>query len=143
MGFLGKIREIIKAVQGSISGIQLGNISPHIPPKILYIGAGTVILLLLCFLALVWAVNRGAGSDQAAAEALAGSFADLAIPPDELFWPSEPDFVPPVQLNRLPRGTLENTEKDIPYWIDPGEEYADRWREHIGSAVDELMEKAP
>jgi hypothetical protein len=143
MGFLEKLRGKIKTARGLISGLSSRERFRD-NPKILYAGFGFLLFLFLLGLVVVlWTGNRSRKAEQAAAEALAGAFADLSIPPEELFWPDEPDFVPPVQLNRLPRGRAENTEKDIPYWVDPGEEYADRWRERIGSAVDELMEKVP
>jgi hypothetical protein len=74
----------------------------------------------------------------------------MTIPSDELFWPSEPDFIPPVQLDRLPRRASLEMPGKTPlnvvsgtYWLDPREEYALQWRERISSALDEVMEKVP
>ncbi|MDR1178057.1 MAG: hypothetical protein LBK64_04445 [Spirochaetaceae bacterium] len=89
----------------------------------------------------LWPIQGRRKGDQAEAEALARTFGDISVSPDELFWPGEPDPVPPVQLERLPRSS--SGADDIPYWTDPRETYAGRWRERIGSALDEIMEKVP
>jgi hypothetical protein len=139
MGFFGTLRKKIKIAPLHGAGIReiLQN-----NPRIGYSGAGTLSLaLLFCFFMIVWLVNGSHKADQAAAEAFAETFGDLSVSQDELFWPSEPDLVPPVQLERLPRGS--SGTDNAPYWIDPQEQYAAQWRERIGSAVDEVMEKVP
>ncbi|MDR1430200.1 MAG: hypothetical protein LBI85_07895 [Spirochaetaceae bacterium] len=141
MGFLGVLREKAKTTLESLRGFKLREILQN-NPKIGFFGAGALILVLLfCLFMVVWSANGRRKGDQAAAEALAGTFGDLSVAPDELFWPDEPDPVPPVQLERLPRGS--SGADDIPYWTDPREAYAGRWRERVGSAMDEIMEKIP
>ena len=64
------------------------------------------------------------------------------IPADELFYPAEPDFLPPLLLEREPKypWTIEDIE---PYWKDPGPGNEDKWREEIIKTVDKLMEGVP
>ncbi|MDR1176905.1 MAG: hypothetical protein LBK83_15705, partial [Treponema sp.] len=105
MGFFGVLRKKIKTTLGSLRGFKLREILQN-NPKTGFIGAGTLILILLfCLFVIVWPVKGRRKGDQAEAEALAGTFGDIPVSPDELFWPGEPDPVPPVQLERLPRSS--------------------------------------
>ena len=64
------------------------------------------------------------------------------IPPQELFYPEEPDYVPAVILGREQRSVWE-AEDAAEYWQDPlmfGEE---KWRERIEKAIDDLLERIP
>jgi hypothetical protein len=141
MGFLGTLREKAKTTLEYLHGSKFGEMLQN-HPRMGYIGAGALILVLLfCLFMVLWSVSSKRKADQAAAEALARTFGDTPVLPDELFWPSEPDPLPPVQLERLPRSS--SGAGDMPYWTDPLEEYAGQWRERIGSAVDEVMEKVP
>jgi len=63
-----------------------------------------------------------------------------AIPPEELFIPAEPDFVPDFLLEREPRH-FWSIEDIRPYWRTPAN--PDFWQEVVRSAVDELMENVP
>jgi len=64
------------------------------------------------------------------------------IPPEELFLPDEPDFLPGVILERDRR--LDWTEQDASqYWQDPLMYGEEQWREKIEAAVDELLERVP
>jgi len=64
------------------------------------------------------------------------------IPPEELFLPDEPDFLPEVILERDRR--LDWTEQDASqYWQDPLMYGEEQWREKIEAAVDEMLERVP
>ena len=67
---------------------------------------------------------------------------NYAIPPDDIFLPDEPDFIPGVLLERERRSGW--TEQDASeYWQDPliyGEE---QWRVKIEAAIDEFLERVP
>jgi hypothetical protein len=66
----------------------------------------------------------------------------LAIPPQELFLPDEPDFIPGVLLERERR--LSWTEQDASeYWQDPLRDGEEPWREKIEEAINEFMERIP
>jgi len=64
------------------------------------------------------------------------------IPPEELFLPDEPDFVPGVMLGRERRAewTAEDAE---PWWQNPLVVGEERWRAEIERMVDEIMESVP
>jgi hypothetical protein len=66
----------------------------------------------------------------------------IPIPPDEIFLPEEPDFVPGVILERERR--TEWKEKDAEeYWQDPLKEGEEQWREKIESEIDKYLERVP
>lgn len=69
-----------------------------------------------------------------------GTTAGFAIPLEELFFPSEPDFLPDYLLVREPRSSW-SIEDIRPYWREPGN--AELWRNEIQSAVDKIMEGVP
>jgi hypothetical protein len=72
----------------------------------------------------------------------AGFTRDFIIPPDELFLPDEPDFVPGVMLEREQR--TEWTAADaVPYWQDPLRNGEQEWRNLIEKTIDDLMESVP
>ncbi|MCL2879662.1 MAG: hypothetical protein FWF29_05385 [Treponema sp.] len=61
------------------------------------------------------------------------------IPPEELFLPAEPDFIPGVLLEREKRAVW--TAKDAaPYWQDPLKYGEEPWRQQIEKTIDDLME---
>ncbi|MDR2943136.1 MAG: hypothetical protein LBV17_11155 [Treponema sp.] len=66
----------------------------------------------------------------------------VPIPPDEIFLPEEPDFVPGVILERERR--TEWTEQDaLEYWRDPLKEGEEQWREKIETEIDKYLERVP
>ncbi|QQO10665.1 hypothetical protein [Breznakiella homolactica] len=111
-------------------------------PRFFLIGAGAGLCILIFSLILMLVVlNNGRNSRQEEARGLADRFGPMPVNQDDLFWPDEPDFIPGVELDRIPR-RFPQGDTDIPYWTDPGKN-SDLWSERIGSAVDELMEKIP
>ena len=91
-----------------------------------------VLFLILAISAL--ALNSGKPKKNALPERMAG------IPYEELFFPSEPDFLPKFLLEREPRPfwTVEDTR---PYWKAPGN--PEFWKGEIKTAVDKLLEGVP
>ena len=64
------------------------------------------------------------------------------IPPQELFLPDEPDFVPGVLLDRERRSIW--TEQDASaFWQDPLRHGEEQWREKIETVIDEILENVP
>ena len=94
-------------------------------------GLGGIVLIML--IVIIVKPGRGANSTSVAAMG-------FVIPQEELFLPSEPDFVPEFLLEREPRRAWQ-LEDIRPYWKPP--EIGGFWREKIKSAVDELMEGVP
>jgi len=66
----------------------------------------------------------------------------VVIPPEELFLPEEPDFLPGVLLDR-DRRTSWSDEDALEYWQDPLKTGEEQWREKIETAIDELLERVP
>ena len=95
-------------------------------------GLGGIVMIILVIIIL----KPGRGGPDSASPLARG----FVIPQEELFIPSEPDFVPEFLLEREPRGVwlLEDIR---PYWKSP--EISGFWREEIKSAVDKLMEGVP
>jgi hypothetical protein len=66
----------------------------------------------------------------------------VPVPPDDIFLPEEPDFVPGVILEREKRTVW--TEKDAEeYWQDPLKEGEEQWREKIETEIDKYLERVP
>jgi hypothetical protein len=72
----------------------------------------------------------------------AGIFNPLPIPPEDLFLPEEPDFLPPVILERERREAW-TAEDAAPFWYNPLEEGEEEWRELVEEAIDDLLERVP
>jgi hypothetical protein len=73
---------------------------------------------------------------------MSGLTRDAPIPPEELFLPGEPDFLPGVIPQREQRKvwTAEDAE---PYWYNPLERGEEEWRNRLRAALDEFLEHVP
>jgi hypothetical protein len=73
---------------------------------------------------------------------MGGLTRDAPIPPEELFLPGEPDFLPGVIPQREQRKvwTAEDAE---PYWYNPLERGEEEWRNRIRGTLDEFLEHVP
>jgi hypothetical protein len=112
-------------------------------PRLVWLSMGGLLLvLLLCLMAVLLGMNHRESSAADSSRALAESFSPLRIPPEELFLPDEPDFLPPIVPERPPRESW-TAEDALPFWTDPGEKDSPRWRDRINSVIDELMERVP
>jgi hypothetical protein len=133
---------------------QIGVILKQIPERaleffqthrrigLLYLG-GSVLILVLAYAGVLLVQNHIRSSQtKAAAGELANSFKPLAIPPEELFLPREPDFLPDILLERPPR-EFWTAEDALPYWTDPLKDNPQVWRNRVERAVDNLMEDIP
>ncbi|MDR2258687.1 MAG: hypothetical protein LBE14_06015 [Treponema sp.] len=109
----------------------------------IFIGLGAALaLLLLALLAVLVVLNHNAGAGFRAAGDKGGVPQKTPIPPEELFLPAEPDFLPEVMLERERRQawTAEDAE---PYWQNPLKTGEEPWRDRVEAAVDELLERVP
>jgi hypothetical protein len=61
------------------------------------------------------------------------------IPPEDLFLPDEPDFLPGVMLEREQRESW-TADDAAPWWIDPLKNGEQQWRDNIRRTVDIIME---
>jgi hypothetical protein len=121
---------------------------PWLEGKLIFIPMALVVLVFLtAFLAVLsgGSASRGPVSDRTALDRPsvgAGTFNPVPIPPEDLFLPEEPDFLPPVILERERREvwTAEDAE---PFWYDPLEEGEEGWRDLVEKLVDDLLERVP
>ena len=84
---------------------------------------------------------RGPGEEKIPSEP-EGININSPIPPEELFLPDEPDYLPGVLLEREQR-TSWTTEDASSYWQDPLKFGEEQWREKIEAAIDEFLERVP
>ncbi|MDR0494740.1 MAG: hypothetical protein LBG95_03830 [Treponema sp.] len=64
------------------------------------------------------------------------------IPPDELFLPNEPDFVPGIIPDREQR-SMWTAHDARTLWQDPLQNGEEPWRNRIEKSIDEIMESIP
>lgn len=112
--------------------------------------SSVAVLLLFFFAALLLSAGRtgGRGAADMAADS-AQALPDVPrvpsvlffIPPEELFLPEEPDFLPGVLLQeRRQEWTVDDI---ISWWRDPLRGGEQIWRELIENTVDNIMESIP
>ncbi|MDR1899033.1 MAG: hypothetical protein LBQ55_03395 [Treponema sp.] len=108
--------------------------------RLVFIGFGAFLAALLLLLLILLAVPRGGSERRAEAPP------SRTIPPEDLFLPDEPDFVPSFIPGRERRESWTG-EDAAAYWQDPlngalnrGEE---EWRNRIESVIDKLLEHVP
>lgn len=104
--------------------------------RLMFFGFGGMAALLLILLIATIALNFGKSKDGSVQNLASGP----AIPPEELFIPAEPDFVPQFLPEREPR-SFWSLDDIRPYWENPGN--SELWQEEIKTEVDKLMEGVP
>jgi hypothetical protein len=102
------------------------------------VGAAAVLIL---FFSGVLLLSKGK-SDGKEVPVAANPLSGIFIPPDELFLPDEPDFVPGVLLERERRPAWTADDAAL-YWQDPLKNGERNWRDQIEKTVDEIMESIP
>ncbi|GHU93415.1 hypothetical protein FACS189479_04750 [Spirochaetia bacterium] len=108
--------------------------------KNLFIGLGSA--LIICLVTAVLGINRARNVPADSTDTLRLTFQSLAIPPEELFLPDEPDFLPGVIPGQERRDSW-TVEDAAPFWYNPLEEGEKPWRDRIASVIDELLEHVP
>jgi hypothetical protein len=114
---------------------------PWLEEKLGFVLAGLVLVLVLVLLILL-SVTIAAGRPAVLKEPEAGVPRSVSIPPENLFLPEEPDFLPPVILEREQRDAWTADDAE-PYWYNPLEEGEEGWREQVEKVIDELLERVP
>jgi hypothetical protein len=141
---LGDIFSSIKSVFLTMDGGFLKGVRKilrrHFRMTVAVLGALAIILCLLVVRGVVISRRR---AQQAAPPPppLSEVFRPLSIPPEELFMPGEPDFLPEVLLEREPREAW-TADDALPFWTDPLEDQR-VWQGRLDGAVDELLERFP
>jgi hypothetical protein len=98
--------------------------------------AGAALALLILLVVLFGAGRPAAEQPEAAAVKFA------PIPPEDLFLPEEPDFLPPIILERERRDSWTADDAE-PYWYNPLEQGEEEWRERVEQVIDDLLERIP
>ena len=167
MPFLPKLKERIaslsagfKAVLGGLfdktAGLRMkilalaDKLLVKVPPhrrRLVMAAAGGLAAVLLIFAIAALAARGGSGSRRASAERSGpsgghGEMQRVIIPPDELFLPFEPDFVPGVMLERERRSEW-TAEDAASLWQDPLRNGEQEWRDMIEKNIDDIMESVP
>jgi hypothetical protein len=165
MSFVSDILEKIKGVWGRVAGFVKtlpGKFSPELPQKphipavpanikrfrpapngkILLIGLGAALLILIIGLMNHTSDAPAKGTDTLSRAIPSSDLRPHTIPPEELFLPEEPDFLPGVIPGRE-RRDVWTAEDAAPFWYNPLEEGAAQWRDRIESVIDELLEHVP
>jgi len=102
--------------------------------QIIFFGLCSLLVVSIVIAAIIIALNPRQPSPAAA------NIPPGGIPPEELFIPDEPDFIPDFLLDREPRH-FWSVDDIRPFWRSPGNPAI--WQDMIHSAVDELMESVP
>jgi hypothetical protein len=113
---------------------------PWLKGKLVFLLAGSVLALAAVLVMLTAGLSRRAPPEGPAAPA--GVFRPAPIPPDELFLPEEPDFLPPVILERERREAWAQEDAE-PFWYRPLEDGGEFWREQAEKVIDDLLERVP
>jgi hypothetical protein len=111
--------------------------------------AGGLAVFLVVWIVVLMILTRSDSSNRRSAgqqsDKPPAPFADLLetnLPMEELFLADEPDFLPPVLLERERRDAW--TVEDVrPYWTDPLEEGAAVYQDMMSGVVDRIMERVP
>jgi hypothetical protein len=105
-----------------------------------------LIILICAVCAFAVAVGIGAAfagkTDKEERPVLPEGSRQFAVPPEEIFLPDEPDFIPGVLLGRERRASWTDQDAAV-FWQDPLKEGEERWREKIETAIDEFLERVP
>ena len=106
--------------------------------RLVFVTAGVFVVLLLIVIGTAL-LGKNETAEQKISSTGNAAAQQVIIPPDELFLPEEPDFVPGVLLEREQRDvwTAEDAE---PFWQDPLKNGELEWRDRIEKAVDGIME---
>jgi len=118
-----------------------------VPPEkrkpVLMISAGACVVLVLVFAGIpLLTRDKPDGRKPVASAAGNAPVKQGIIPPDELFLPDEPDFIPGVMLEREQR-TEWTTADAAPLWQDPLKNGEEPWRNRVEKTIDEIMESVP
>ncbi|MDR1908844.1 MAG: hypothetical protein LBQ35_02890 [Spirochaetaceae bacterium] len=148
-GFLRLLRGVTERVRdnanlGSLAGkklqIPIAKLRGLLAGRgklLLFCGAGAGGALILCITVIL--TLGGRDGERRNEPAIAGFY---EIPPEELFLPDEPDFLPSLLLERERRDSW--TPEDVaPFWTDPLIEGREPYERIVNRVLDGIMERAP
>ena len=132
--FFARIVTVIRGLPGKVAGLL------KISRKQVLIGLGVV--GALCVLVVIISIVSVRPAPPEPKQNLSEAFRSRDIPPEELFLPPEPDFLPEVILERE-RRPVWTPEDAAPFWTDPLDDGPEAYTELLTTAVDQLMERVP
>ena len=135
-----KLAELRDKIHDAVNGLT-AKIPPEKRNLVLMSAAGAVVLVLL-IIAGAHILSRSKTRIQNPPAARTETVQQGIIPPEELFLPDEPDFLPDVILEREQR-TEWTAEDAAPFWQNPLKDGEEQWRDHIENTIDEIMETVP
>ena len=111
--------------------------------KIVPLVVGGCVAVVLCLLAILMITRHETGQKPVTMQKTVplDTRRAITIPPEELFLPDEPDFLPTVILEREPHKW--SAEDALPFWTNPLENNPGQWQDDIKSVVDGIMERVP
>ncbi|GHV87443.1 hypothetical protein AGMMS50255_7390 [Spirochaetia bacterium] len=145
---LAAIKNFVKNLPGKLSASIPRDLLQklHLPEgkgKFFLVGFGALLLILIiCLIVVVLGMNSIPEGTDTLSRAFQPIDFRLQIPPDELFLPDEPDFLPGVVPGREQRDSW-TAEDAAPFWYNPLENGEEQWRARIESVIDELLEHVP
>ncbi|MDR1618284.1 MAG: hypothetical protein LBS06_04465 [Treponema sp.] len=104
--------------------------------RLVFAGFGAFLAALLLFLVIFLILSPGGP------EGTAGAPPVRTIPPEDIFLPEEPDFIPSFIPGRERREFWTGEDAAV-YWQDPLRGGEEAWRGRIESVIDELLERVP
>jgi hypothetical protein len=139
--YMVKALKTLRALFFALEDTLLENVAPE-KRRVIYLSmvGGFTAVLVIIIIGLVMMGNQSDKNKKPVAES--GISGNYLIPPDELFLPNEPDFVPGVMLEREQRLKWTNADA-IPFWQDPLKNGEQEWRNLIEKTADEVMESVP
>jgi hypothetical protein len=103
---------------------------------------GAVLLILVCLIAILLLMNHNPRGRAEEGTDLGETFRPSAVPPEELFLPDEPDFLPGTRPERERRESW-TAEDARPFWTELPQEDSGVFSDIIESVIDDLMERLP
>jgi hypothetical protein len=119
----------------------LEKVPPEKRKQVLMVSIGACVVLVLV-IAGIPLLTRDKPDERKSATAKNAPVRQGIIPPDDLFLPDEPDFIPGVMLEREQR-TAWTAADAAPLWQDPLKNGEEPWRNRVEKTIDEILECVP
>jgi hypothetical protein len=142
--FTGHIADLFLDLRNYIAALPLKTREfAHKEPKLMFLGAGGVVLVLVVIVLVIVILSRSGGGpgSMGDSDAIAGLF-ENELSGEEFFLGEEPDFLPQALLERNRRDSW-TAEDASPFWTDPMEEGPRAYEDLMKDVVDRIMERVP
>ena len=138
-----KLAEKLAEIRDGMTNAS-GRLTGSIPPekrRLVFIISSVVLVFLL----VIFAVTKLSSADKSGSSVSSAGRTTVRqgfIPPEDLFLPDEPDFIPGVIPDREQR-TIWTYSDAKPWWQDPLKNGEEQWRRRIELTIDAIMESVP